>query len=81
MVTVSDGKVRPQPMRLYLSMELLRLQKEELSPVNHNYNRKPSPVDSRVRAVESLNHILITKRKAQEIWFRKNYVHFAVSDV
>ncbi|KDR23305.1 hypothetical protein L798_14067, partial [Zootermopsis nevadensis] len=51
MVTVSDGKVRPQPMRLHLSMELLRLQKEELSPINHNYNRKPSPVDSRERIV------------------------------
>jgi hypothetical protein len=48
MVTVSDGKVRPQPMRLHLSMELLRLQKEELSPINHNYNRKPSPADLRV---------------------------------
>ncbi|KAJ9583753.1 hypothetical protein L9F63_021916, partial [Diploptera punctata] len=51
MVTVSDGKSRPQPMRLYLSMELLRLQKEELSPINHNYNHKNSPVDSRERIV------------------------------
>jgi len=77
MVTVSDGKVRPQPMRLYLSMELLRLQKEELSPLNHNYNRKPSPADSRVSALESLHHVIITKRKEkQEIWFRKKYVHF-----
>jgi hypothetical protein len=64
-------------MRLYLSMELLRLQKEELSPLNHNYNRKPSPADSRVSAVESLHHIMITKRdEKQKILFRKNIVHF-----
>lgn len=60
-MTVSDGKVRPQPMRLHLSMELLRLQKEELSPVNHNYNRKASPVDSRVSAIDFLHHILSLK--------------------
>jgi hypothetical protein len=59
MVTVSDGKVRPQPMRLHLSMELLRLQKEELSPINHNYNRKPSPVDSRVSTFIIYRHHLI----------------------
>lgn len=32
MVTVSDGKSRPIPVQLYLSMEVLRLQKEELVP-------------------------------------------------
>lgn len=32
MVTVSDGKSRPIPVRLHLSMEVLRLQKEELIP-------------------------------------------------
>lgn len=32
MVTVSDGKSRPIPVRLNLSMEILRLQKEELMP-------------------------------------------------
>lgn len=32
MVTVSDGKSRPLPVRLHLSMEVLRLQKEELVP-------------------------------------------------
>jgi hypothetical protein len=26
--------------------------------------------------VESLHHTIITKRKEQEIWFRKKYVHF-----
>ena len=29
MVTVSDGKSKPIPVRLHLSMEVLRLQKEE----------------------------------------------------
>ena len=77
MVTVSDGKVRPQPMRLYLSMELLRLQKEELSPLNHNYNRKPSPADSRVSALESLHHIIIIKRKEKlEMWFKEKVCTF-----
>lgn len=33
MVTVSDGKSRPIPVRLHLSMEVLRLQKEELVPL------------------------------------------------
>ncbi|XP_054268652.1 gamma-1-syntrophin-like isoform X2 [Macrosteles quadrilineatus] len=51
MVKVSDGKTRPTPMRLHLSMELLKLQKEEISPINRNHNHKPSPTDSRVRIV------------------------------
>lgn len=33
MVTVSDGKSRPMPVRLHLSMEVLRLQKEEAVPL------------------------------------------------
>lgn len=33
MVTVSDGKSRPISVQLHLSMEVLRLQKEELVPV------------------------------------------------
>lgn len=32
MVAVSDGKSRPIPVRLNLSMEVLRLQKEEIVP-------------------------------------------------
>lgn len=46
MVTVSDGKSRPQPVRLHLSMEVLRLQKEEQVPVEHAtkpLNSKVSP--------------------------------------
>ncbi|KAK9505846.1 hypothetical protein O3M35_009819 [Rhynocoris fuscipes] len=46
MVKVSDGKTRPSPMRLQLSMELLKLQKEEITPPNQN--SRPSPTDSRV---------------------------------
>uniref|UniRef100_A0A023F148 Putative syntrophins type beta n=1 Tax=Triatoma infestans TaxID=30076 RepID=A0A023F148_TRIIF len=49
MVKVSDGKTRPSPMRLQLSMELLKLQKEEITPPNQN--SRPSPTDSRVRIV------------------------------
>ena len=30
MVTVSDGKSKPVPMRLNLSMEVLKLQREDL---------------------------------------------------
>ncbi|KAK7790454.1 hypothetical protein R5R35_007232 [Gryllus longicercus] len=52
MVSVSDGKSRPQPMRLHLSMEVLKLQKEAASPVNHNCNSRQSPVDARERIVK-----------------------------
>lgn len=45
---VSDGKSKPVPMRLQLSTECLKLQKEELVPVNRNVNQKASPTDSRV---------------------------------
>lgn len=48
MVKVSDGKTRPTPMRLHLSMEVLKLQKEEVTPVNRNQNQRPLPKDSRV---------------------------------
>lgn len=30
MVSVSDGKSKPVPMRLHLSMEVLKLQREDL---------------------------------------------------
>ncbi|XP_039276665.1 gamma-1-syntrophin isoform X2 [Nilaparvata lugens] len=49
MVKVSDGKTRPTPMRMHLSMELLKLQKEEVMPNNHNHKHTPS--DSKVRIV------------------------------
>ncbi|XP_043686044.1 gamma-1-syntrophin isoform X1 [Vespula pensylvanica] len=49
MVTVSDGKSKPVPMRLYLSMEVLKLQREDLEQVaNHN---KP-PLDAKERMVQ-----------------------------
>lgn len=44
MVTVSDGKSKPQPVRLHLSMEVLRLQKEEQVPVDP----VPRPLNSKV---------------------------------
>lgn len=43
MVTVSDGKSRPMPVRLSLSMEVLRLQKEELVPP------ETKPLNAKVR--------------------------------
>lgn len=42
MVAVSDGKSRPVPVRLHLSMEVLRLQKEELVPP------EPKPINAKV---------------------------------
>ncbi|XP_074110105.1 syntrophin-like 2 isoform X1 [Cotesia typhae] len=49
MVTVSDGKSKPISMRLYLSMEVLKLQREDLEQaVNHN---KP-PLDSKERMIQ-----------------------------
>ncbi|XP_014606848.1 PREDICTED: gamma-1-syntrophin isoform X2 [Polistes canadensis] len=48
MVTVSDGKSKPVPMRLYLSMEVLKLQREDLEVANHN---KP-PLDAKERMVQ-----------------------------
>lgn len=44
MVSVSDGKSRPQPVRLHLSMEVLRLQKEEPIPVD----QPKKPINSKV---------------------------------
>ncbi|XP_022915624.1 gamma-1-syntrophin [Onthophagus taurus] len=44
MVAVSDGKSRPVPVRLNLSMEVLRLQKEELVPLES----KPSTSQERM---------------------------------
>ncbi|XP_034945535.1 gamma-1-syntrophin [Chelonus insularis] len=48
MVAVSDGKSKPIPMRLQLSMEVLKLQREDLETTNHN---KPPP-DSKERMVQ-----------------------------
>ncbi|KYN12314.1 Gamma-1-syntrophin [Trachymyrmex cornetzi] len=49
MVTVSDGKSKPVPMRLHLSMEVLKLQREDLEQAaNHN---KP-PLDAKERMVQ-----------------------------
>lgn len=44
MVALSDGKSKPIPVRLHLSMEVLRLQKEEIvppdsKPTNSKVNR------------------------------------------
>lgn len=47
-VTVSDGKSKPIPMRLHLSMEVLKLQREDSEAINHN---KP-PLDAKERMVQ-----------------------------
>lgn len=45
MVTVSDGKSRPIPVQLHLSMEVLRLQKEEpIPPESKPLNAKVPPL-------------------------------------
>ncbi|XP_066155528.1 gamma-1-syntrophin isoform X2 [Euwallacea fornicatus] len=46
MVTVSDGKSRPTPVQLHLSMEVLRLQKEEVAPA------ELKPLNSKERMVQ-----------------------------
>ncbi|XP_050314379.1 gamma-1-syntrophin [Anthonomus grandis grandis] len=46
MVSVSDGKSRPIPLRLHLSMEILKLQKEEPLPADHK------PLSSKERMVQ-----------------------------
>nr|XP_023027045.1 gamma-1-syntrophin [Leptinotarsa decemlineata]XP_023027046.1 gamma-1-syntrophin [Leptinotarsa decemlineata] len=46
MVTVSDGKSRPIPVQLHLSMEVLRLQKEEPLPL------ESKPLNSKERMVQ-----------------------------
>lgn len=43
MVTVSDGKSKPIPVQLHLSMEVLRLQKEEIVPP------EPKPINGKVK--------------------------------
>lgn len=45
MVTVSDGKSRPTPVQLHLSMEVLRLQREEVIPA------EPKPLNSKVSKI------------------------------
>lgn len=35
MVAVSDGKSKPISMRIYLSMEVLKLQREDLEVINY----------------------------------------------
>lgn len=50
MVTVSDGKSKPEPMRLHLTMELLILQKLEIvTPTNINNG---PPMESKERMVQ-----------------------------
>lgn len=49
MVAVSDGKSRPIPVRLNLSMEVLRLQKEEIVPL------ESKPSNSKVNARKTFN--------------------------
>ncbi|XP_018326975.1 gamma-1-syntrophin [Agrilus planipennis] len=46
MVTVSDGKSRPVPVQLHLSMEILRLRKEEIVP------SEPKPINGKERMVQ-----------------------------
>lgn len=46
-VSVSDGKCKPRPMRLYLTTELLKLQKEQMEN-----SAKTPPVDSKERTVK-----------------------------
>lgn len=52
MVSVSDGKSRPIPVRLHLSMEVLRLQKEEIVP-------QEKPLTSKVIFKPSENLMLL----------------------
>ncbi|VEN61938.1 unnamed protein product, partial [Callosobruchus maculatus] len=48
MVSVSDGKSRPIPVQLHLSMEVLRLQKEEPLPPES----KPQNLNAKERMVQ-----------------------------
>ncbi|XP_058798374.1 gamma-1-syntrophin isoform X2 [Phymastichus coffea] len=48
MVAVSDGKIKPIPTRLYLTMEVLKLQREEVEITNHN----KIPADTKERMVQ-----------------------------
>ncbi|KAI5750324.1 hypothetical protein M8J76_014680 [Diaphorina citri] len=50
LVKVSDGKSKPVVMRLYLTIEQLRLQKEIISPVNNN-STTIYPKDASIRLV------------------------------
>ncbi|XP_016840789.1 gamma-1-syntrophin isoform X2 [Nasonia vitripennis] len=48
MVAVSDGKIKPIPTRLHLTMEVLKLQREDLESANHN----KIPADTKERMVQ-----------------------------
>ncbi|XP_023210863.1 gamma-1-syntrophin-like [Centruroides sculpturatus] len=52
MVMVSDGKSRPQPMRLQLCENMLLLQKEEIVNSNITICHQEPPGDSRERIVK-----------------------------
>lgn len=52
MVMVSDGKSRPQPMRLQLCENMLLLQKEEIVNSNNTICHQEPPGDSRERVVK-----------------------------
>lgn len=53
MVTVSDGKSKPELMRIRLSMELVALQKLDTStPTTQNTNANGPPVESKERMVQ-----------------------------
>ncbi|XP_045481492.1 gamma-1-syntrophin [Harmonia axyridis] len=54
MVSVSDGKSRPVPVRLHLSMEVLRLQKEEIVPPEKPLTSKERMVQIRRQKVGGL---------------------------
>lgn len=61
MVTVSDGKSRPIPVQLHLSMEVLRLQKEELIPP------ECKPLNSKVK------QLIIIQKLGKIFSFRKEW--------
>lgn len=63
MVMVSDGKTKPEPMRLHLSMEMITLQKQDTSTPtsssNNSTNQLPAnshpPIESKVGILKVIN--------------------------
>lgn len=67
MVMVSDGKTKPEPMRLHLSMEMITLQKQDTSTPtsssNNSTNQLPAnshpPIESKVSSFLPYSHFKI----------------------
>ena len=76
MVMVSDGKSRPQPMRLQLSSNMLVLQKEEMVPVGLPATPAVTSlkdIDAQVCIINFINFAISTMLVCNNIVYSNNF--------